>query len=366
MYKGRILTLVDWGESHGCCIGGVLLGLPPGIPVDVDKVNRELARRRPGGRLASPRREEDRVEILSGVYRGYTTGAPLAFIIANKDVKSKFYEEVVKYKPRPGHSDAPARLYSQGFYDYRGGGHYSGRLTAVTVAAGALVEPILDVAGVETTAYLASLGGVECRVDGWVPREKVYSSTLYCPDPEASQAMEEELEDVRRRGDSLGGSVEALARGAPTGLGSPVYRIDGALAQAVMAVPGVRGVEVGAGARLASMRGSESNDPIRVREGQIVSDGPMMGGLLGGHAAGVIRLRATLKPTSTIGVEQDTVEWRSLEEARIRGWGRHDPAIAVRAVPVVEAVVRIVLADYLLEWTGRMMHYYRLERGQNK
>ncbi len=366
MYKGRILTLVDWGESHGCCIGGVLIGLPPGIPVDVDRVNSELAKRRPGGRLTSPRQEEDRLEILSGVYRGYTTGAPLAFIIANRDVKGRFYEEVVKYKPRPGHSDAPARLYSQGFYDYRGGGHYSGRLTAVTVAAGALLEPILESIGVETTAYLASLGGIPCRVDDWIPRGEVYRSTLYCPDPEASRAMAEALEKARRAGDSLGGAVEARARGVPTGLGNPVHRIDGALAQAVMSIPGVRGVEVGAGVRLASMQGSESNDPVRVREGQVVSDGPMMGGLLGGHVAGVVRVRATLKPTSTIGIEQDTVEWRSLEEARIRGWGRHDPAIAIRAVPVVESVLRIVLADYLLEWTGRMMHYYRLERGQNK
>lgn len=363
MYQGRVLTLIDWGESHGCCVGGVLVGVPPGMSVDVESVNRELARRRPGSRHTSPRREEDKVEILSGVYKGYTTGSPIAFMIQNRDVKSRFYDEVVKYKPRPGHSDAPARLYSQGFYDYRGGGHYSGRLTAVRVAAAAILSPILEEAGVETTAYLKRLGGIECNVEGWVPRDRVYQSPLYCPDEESATGMKNALEGARRQGDSLGGVVQAMARGLPTGLGDPVYRVDSAIAGALMSIPGVRSVEIGSGALLGQMRGSHANDPIRIINGTVASDGESMGGLLGGHVAGQILVRATLKPTSTIAREQETIDWRSLTSTSIRGWGRHDPAIALRAVPVVEAALRIVLADYLLSWTGRMMHYYRLERG---
>ncbi len=363
MYRGRVLTLIGWGESHGCCVGGVLVGVPPGLSVDVDKINLELERRRPGGRLASPRRESDRVEILSGVYKGYTTGAPLAFMIRNRDVKSRFYEEVVRYKPRPGHSDAPARIYSEGFYDYRGAGFYSGRLTAVVVAAASILREVLDRVGVQVVAYLAELGGVECRVDGWVDREAVYSCDTRCPDKGSSEEMIRVLDDARRSGDSIGGVIRVLARGVPVGLGDPVYRLDSMLASQLMAIPGVKGVEIGLGFELSRMRGSSSNDPIILSGGAVGSSGERGGGLLGGHASGPITVRVAVKPTSTIGLEQDTVEWRSLSKSSIRGWGRHDPAIAIRAVPVAESVVSLVLADYILSWAGRMLHYYTLEHG---
>ncbi|MEB3774939.1 MAG: chorismate synthase [Desulfurococcales archaeon] len=359
--QGRLLTLVPWGESHGCCIGGVLVGAPPGLQVDLDMVNRELSLRRPGRRLTTPRREEDRVEILSGVYKGYTTGAPISFMIRNRDVDSSFYHETVRYKPRPGHSDLTARLYSEGFYDYRGGGFYSGRLTAVYVAAAALLRPLLDMYRVETRAYLAELGGVECRAAP-VAREEAYTHTIYCPDEDSRRRMEDRLKEAIREGDSLGGIVEVLIDGLPQGLGDPWYRLDATLAQAILTIPAVKGVEFGHGFRLARMRGSEANEVYGINEGRITLERGTSGGLLGGHAAGQLRIRAVVKPTSTIRREQKTINWRSLEEDTITGRGRHDPAIALRAVPVVEAAASIIIADHLLAWTGRRaIHYHRLE-----
>ncbi len=363
-----------FGESHGCCVGFVLEGVPPGVPISAGEIDRELALRRPGKRLTSPRREEDRVEILSGVYMGYTTGAPLAAIIRNRDVDSRFYEEVVRHKPRPGHADLAARLWSMGFHDYRGGGVFSGRLTAALVAAGVVAKKVAGMHGVGFYAYLRRLGGAECpeplledveSIGGMLARRN--SSPVFCHDEEASRAMEEKLEEAMKRGDSLGGIVEVWALGVPPGLGSPpLDTLDGDLARAFFAIPGVRGVEFGLGMRAGDAWGSGATDDIVLAgDGSPVLVPGHGGGVLGGLSAGSpIVARVAFKPTSTIRAEKRTIDWRRLEETTITGYGRHDPAIAVRAVPVVEAAAALVVADHLLAWLGwRLEHYHRLERG---
>lgn len=372
-----MLRLTIFGESHGCCIGAVLEGVPPGIPVSSEEIDRELALRRPGRRFTTPRREEDRVEILSGVYMGHTTGAPLAMIIRNRDVDSSFYEQVVRHRPRPGHADLTARLRSMGFNDYRGGGPFSGRLTAAVVAAGAVAKKIAGLHGVEFYAYLRGLGHAECPE----PRELMERgsealeelrrernrSPFFCHDPDASKRMEEALVEAVKAGDSLGGLVEVWILGTPPGLGEPPFdTLDGDLAKAFFAIPGARGFEIGLGMKAARMRGSEATDELTLGPGGEPLPTPgHSGGVLGGLSAGApIVARVAFKPTSTIRRPLRTIDWRGLDEAVITGRGRHDPAIAVRAVPVVEAMAALVVADHLLRWLPwRLEHYHRLERG---
>ena len=370
---GLLLRVSLWGESHGCCVGVLVEGLPPGLRVDMGFIERELARRRPGKRYTTQRREPDRVEILSGVYMSYTTGAPVLMLIRNRDVDSSFYEEVVRFHPRPGHADLPARLRAMGFEDYRGGGPFSGRLTAGLVAAGALAKLVLREHGVYVYGYLARLGSVSCRVEAPRSPEELRrleeardSAPLPCPVGEAAEAMEEELRRRVAEGGSVGGAAEVLVIGAPPGLGEPLGdSLDGDIARALFAVPGVKAVEFGSGAELAGMTGREAMDRIVADEAGIRVEPGHGGGVLGGLSTGsVIRVRAVFKPTSTIPYEMETIDWRSLEPARIRGGGRHDPAIAVRGVAAAEAAVAIAVADHLLRWLPyRVGHYHRLERG---
>ncbi|BES81194.1 chorismate synthase [Pyrodictium abyssi] len=375
MPLGTVLRLTIFGESHGCCIGAVLEGVPPGVPVSPEEIDRELELRRPGRRLTTPRREEDRVEILSGVHMGYTTGAPLAMLIRNRDVDSSFYEQVVRYRPRPGHADLTARLRSMGFNDYRGGGPFSGRLTAALVAAGTVAKKIAGMHGIQFYAYLRALGPAECPEPRGLAggeqlqrlREERNKSPVFCHDEAASREMEQALIEAMKKGDSLGGLVELWILGAPPGLGEPPFdTLDGDLAKAFFAIPGVKGVEFGTGMAVARMRGSEATDDLVLGPDAAPTPVPGHGGgILGGIAAGApIVARVAFKPTSTIRLPKKTIDWRGLEEAEITGRGRHDPAIAVRAVPVVEAAAALVVADHLLRWLPwRLEHYHRLERG---
>jgi len=368
---GKLLRLTLFGESHGCCVGFVLEGVPPGIAISVEEINEELALRRPGRVLTSPRREEDQVELLSGVYMGYTTGAPIAGIIRNRDVDSSFYEEVVRHRPRPGHSDLAARLRYMGFNDYRGGGMFSGRLTAALVAAGAVAKKIAGRHGLGFYAYLRRLGPATCPEPRSAEelerlREERNRSPVFCHDEEASEEMRKALIAALREGDSLGGVVEVWITGAPPGLGEPpLDPLDADLAKAFFAIPGVRGVELGIGMRAGEKRGSEATDNIVLStEGAPVPVPGYSGGVLGGLSTGApIVMRAAFKPTSTIRKPLRTIDWRGLEEATITGRGRHDPAIAIRAVPVVEAVTALVTTDHLLRWLPyRLEHYHWLER----
>jgi len=372
---GVLFRVHLWGESHGCCVGALLEGVPPGLRLDPGFIDRELERRRPGRRYTTPRREPDRVEILSGVYMGYTTGAPIMLLIRNRDVDSSFYEETVRWRPRPGHADLPARLRAMGFEDYRGGGPFSGRLTAGLVAAGAVAKLLLRWYGVEVYAYLRRLAGAECRAPrpGSVGeleelRERRDRSPVFCPDEGSTREMEEALRAAVARGGSAGGVVEVLALGVPPGLGEPLGdSLDGDLARAFLAIPGVKAVEFGSGTGLPEMTGMEAADRVVVDrgEGSIRLEPGHGGGVLGGLSTGSpIVARIHLKPTSTIPGPLATVDWRGLQETELRGRGRHDPAIAIRAVPVAEAAAAIVLADHLLRWLPhRVGHYLRLERG---
>lgn len=365
---GRLFRVTLFGESHGPLVGVVVEGVPPGLKVSLDELNEELERRRPGGKFVSPRHEPDRAEIVSGVYRGYTTGAPITIVVYNHDVDNSFYEKIVRFKPRPGHADFGARLHSMGFEDYRGGGFHSGRITAGLVAAGYLARKVLKTLGVSVAGLLRVMGGIECKYNELpINRDKVYASPVRCPDPQSSKRMIELLEEVVRSGDSVGGIIEVHGYGVPKGLGEPHSdSLDASLAYAMFMIPGIKGIEIGLGFKLAYMRGSEVEDSILISRGSVSGvggGGPIWGGY---SVSDTIVVRVAVRPTATIRKPKKTINWRTLEEDEIVGGGRHDPAIAVRAVPVVESVLAIVLADHILSWLGwRMAHYYNLERGHN-
>jgi len=351
---GSMFRVMLFGESHGPGVGVLIYGCPPGVEIDEDYINRELARRRPGGRYVSPRKEEDRVKILSGVFKGYTTGAPIALFIENRDVVSKFYEKI-KNTPRPGHADYVARVKYMGYNDYRGGGIFSGRRTAGLVAAGAVAKRFLSRYNINVYSYVVRIGPIAARVE---PRDSedfkamIESSPVRCPDPHAARLMQEYIDDVRRRGDSVGGIVETIVYNVPVGLGEPPHEgLDSELAKAVLSIPGVKGVEFGAGFKLGSMHGSEANDEWIIEDGVVKTRTNNAGGIIGGISTGMpIVFRTVFKPTSTIRLPQRTVNLETMEETSIIGAGRHDPCIAIRGSVVVEAVTYIVLADQMLRW----------------
>ncbi len=354
MGLGRVFRVSIFGESHGVGVGALVEGVPPGIPLDEGYIQSELDRRRPGGRLATPRREEDRVEVLSGLFRGFTTGAPIALFIRNRDVDSSFYERI-RFTPRPGHADYPAWERYLGYQDYRGGGIFSGRRTAALVAAGAVARRILEYSwGVFIAGLVKEIGGVKCDAEvepspGF--RDRVYSSPVRCPEPRSEKLMIEAVERAREEGDSLGSIVEVVAFNVPPGLGDPpLDGVDSDLAKAVMSIPAAKGFELGEGFRLARMRGSEAVDPlVPGAEGRPVFASNKHGGILGGLTTGApIVVRVAFKPPSTIRKPVKTVDLRTLKEVELVGGGRHDPVIGTRALPVVESVVAIVLADHAL------------------
>ena len=353
---GRLFRVSIFGESHGAGVGALVDGMPPGIRVSEDYINSELARRRPGGRLASPRREEDKVSILSGIFKGYTTGAPIALFIANRDVDSSFYERI-KDTPRPGHADYVARVKYYGYNDYRGGGIFSGRRTAALVAAGALAKRLLEEHGIRVYSYVVKIGGVEARVeprDSGEFRRLIDESPVKCPDHEASKTMEEVILKARASGDSIGSVVETVVFNVPIGLGEPpLDTLDSDIAKAALSIPAAKGIEFGAGFRLAEMTGSESNDELGIVGGRVTYLSNNSGGIVGGVSNGMpIVFRVVFKPPSTIRREQRTVDLSRMEEVVIRGGGRHDPVIGPRAAPVLEAVTAIVIADHLLRWSS--------------
>ena len=365
---GRIFRVGIFGESHGKGVGALIEGMPPGIPVTEEDINRELARRRPGGRLASPRKEEDKVTILSGVFQGYTTGAPIALFIHNKDVDSSFYERI-KHTPRPGHADYVAFIKYYGYNDYRGGGIFSGRRTAALVAAGALAKKLLETRGIRVYSYVVNIGGVSAKVeprDSEEFRRMIDESPLKCPDPEASKLMEKVVVDNRASGDSVGSIVETVAFNVPIGLGEPpLDPLDADIAKAVLSLPAAKGIEFGAGFKLAEMKGSESNDELGIVDGEIRYLSNNAGGITGGISNGMpIVFRVVFKPPSTIRKEQRTVDITQMKPVTIKGGGRHDPVIGPRAAPVVEATTSIVLADHLLRWLSwKGLGLKRRERG---
>ncbi len=337
---GRIFCVTTWGESHGAALGAVIEGCPPGISLAEPDIQKDLDRRRPGGKLTSPRREADRVEILSGVFEGLTTGTPISLIIFNKDVKSKDYADIARLY-RPGHAD---RTYEQkyGIRDWRGGGRSSARETAARVAAGAVARKFLEERRITVKACTVALGGVRAAAFDW---DEIDRNSLYCPDAESARRMEERLREVKEAGDSLGGIVEVRARGCPPGLGEPVFdKLDARLAGALMSIGAVKGVEIGEGFNASELLGSQNNDAL-TPEGYASN---RAGGILGGISSGMdIVARVAVKPIPSISKPQQTVTATG-EPATIEIKGRHDISAIPRIVPVCEAMVLLVLADFML------------------
>ena len=338
---GVLFRVTTWGESHGPATGAVIDGCPPRIGLSAADIQGELDRRRPGVLpSASPRREADRVEILSGVFEGKTTGTPISLMIRNSDAEGDAYEGL-RDLFRPGHGDIAYQA-KYGIRDHRGGGRASGRETAGRVAAGAVARRIIGLAGITVSAWTAELGGIIARNLSPAAAE---ASPLLCPDPEAEEKMRERLQEARAAGDTLGGIVGIVVRGCPAGLGEPVFgKMDAALAGALMGIGTVKGVEIGAGFAAARMTGNTCNDPIGP-EGFRTNHA---GGILAGITSGAeIVLRVACKPIPSITRPQETVDVHG-NPAIVTVGGRHDVSVIPRIIPVCEAMVCIVLADHLL------------------
>ncbi|MEA2046240.1 MAG: chorismate synthase [Euryarchaeota archaeon] len=358
---GALFRVTTWGESHGRAVGAVVDGCPAGLPLTEKDVQRELDRRRPGqSEISTARQEDDRVEILSGVFEKRTTGTPISMLIWNKDAQPGAYE-TLRHRPRPGHADY-TYIARYGIRDHRGGGRSSGRETTGRVAAGAVAKNFLTREEVEVLGYVIELGGVKASVtadDLARLGELTESNPVRCPDLEAAGKMISALEDARRGGDSLGGVVEIVARGVPPGLGDPVFdKLDADLAKALMSIGAVKAVEIGAGVESARMRGSEMNDSLVKGAEGIEFETNNAGGILGGISTGAdLVCRIAVKPTPSISRPQRTVDLSTGEPVEIEIKGRHDPSIPPRIVPVAEAMVALVLADHLLRLrAARIQH----------
>lgn len=350
---GIIFKITTWGESHGKAIGVVIDGCPSGLQISDDDINAELSLRAPGkNTYTTPRQEADRAEILSGVFEGRTTGAPIAILIPNKDADSSKYEPI-KNILRPGHANF-TYLEKYGIFDYRGGGRASARETASRVAAGAVAKKFLSHHGISMTAYLKQVGKISSGYEIGEPhafRKAVYQSPVYCPDEAAAAKMMGAINKAKEDGDSLGGIVEVVASSLPIGLGDPVYeKLEANLAKAMMSLPATKGFEIGSGFASVTMRGSEHNDLFQTDAKGIHTQTNYAGGTLGGISTGMpLVCRIAFKPTSSIKKEMDSVT-TSGESAQFQlpEGSRHDPCVAIRAVPVVEAMAALVLADALL------------------
>jgi len=348
---GRLFTLTSFGESHGGCVGVVIGGCPAGLSVSEADIEREAAKRWPGQDAGSTgRKEQDKVEILSGIFNGVTTGAPICLLTWNKDVDSGAYRKNI-FLPRPGHADYTAFVKYGGFNDFRGGGRFSGRITATFVMGGAIAKKLLGLSGIEVLAHTVEIGGIKAQPKEFDEIKKsVEKNPLRCADLEAAEAMAVLIEKVKEEGDSLGGIIEGIARNVLVGLGEPVFdNLDGDLAKALLAIPAVKGVEFGAGFSVAGKRGSENNDPFTIKDGKIVTVTNNAGGILGGISNGMpVVVRVAVKPTASIAKEQQTVDMKNMENSSISVRGRHDVCIVPRAVVVVEAMMAVVLCDFAM------------------
>ncbi|MBS0652194.1 MAG: chorismate synthase [Verrucomicrobia bacterium] len=352
---GTLFRITTWGESHGKAIGVVIDGCPAGLPLSDDEINAELALRQPGRTAyVTPRGEKDIAEICSGVFEGKTTGAPISIIIFNKDADSSKYEPI-KDLLRPGHANF-TYLEKYGIFDYRGGGRSSARETACRVAAGAVAKKLLATLGIQVVAFIKEIGGIAIQEppfnDPAGLQAAVRKSPVFCPDEAATEKIIRAIEQVKEEGDSLGGVIEAVGFNLPAGLGDPVYeKLEGNLAKAMLSIPATKGFEIGSGFQAARMKGSEHNDQFIVNaEGKITKASNLAGGTLGGISTGMpLIVRVPFKPTSSIMKPQKTVSTQGEEkEFKIPEGSRHDPCVTIRAVPIVEAMMAIVLADSLL------------------
>lgn len=345
---GRLFTIMCFGESHGRCVGIIVDGCPAGLPVTEEDIQREVDKRRPGvSMIATERAEEDRVEILSGIFNGRTTGAPICLLVWNKDVDSSEYEKM-RFLPRPGHADYTAFMKYGGFNDFRGGGRFSGRITAAFVMAGAIAKKLLSLISIQVLAHTIEIGGIKAEPKELEEiKENIGKNQLKCADLKAAEEMVRAIEKAKEDDDSLGGIVEGIALNVPVGLGEPVFdTLDGELAKALFAIPAVKGVEFGSGFSAARKRGSENNDPFTIRNDKVVTLTNNAGGILGGISNGMpLVVRVVVKPTSSIAKSQETVNMKNMESASLAVKGRHDVCIVPRAVVVVESMIAVTLCD---------------------
>ena len=338
---GKVFRVTTWGESHGPALGAVIDGCPPGMELDASDIQKDLDKRRPGkGGGESPRKEADQVDILSGTFEGLTTGTPISLIIYNKDAQSRAYDHLQNVF-RPGHGDL-TYLKKYGIRDHRGGGRASARETVARVAAGAVARKILAENDISVIAYTVAMGEIATARRNM---KDIVKNRLFCPDLEAAADMEALIDTVRKKGDSLGGIVEIRATGCPVGLGEPVFdKLDAALAQALMSIGAVKGVEIGAGFKAATLLGSENNDALTLKGFRTNNAGGILAGISNGDT---MLARVAVKPIPSISQEQDTLNL-DFEPVKIKVGGRHDISAIPRIVPVCEAMVCLTLADHLL------------------
>lgn len=352
---GKILKVQVFGQSHGKAVGVVIDGLPAGFVIDEEDLKTFMARRSPGRNAwSSSRKEADEAIFLSGVIDGTTTGAPLCAIIENRDSRPSDYKDI-KDKPRPGHADYTAHVKWKGLADLRGGGHFSGRLTAPLCIAGGIARQILFGRGILVGAHLASVGPIKDKAFPLHPSADLFQSVagkdFPVLDDEAGEEMKRLILEAAGDEDSVGGTIECAAIGLPAGIGSPMFQgVENRLAQALFGIPGIKGLEFGSGFAGSETRGSENNDPFAMDSGKITALTNHAGGILGGITTGMpLVLKAALKPTPSLSRVQQTVSLSRGTGAKVKTAGRHDPCIALRAVPVVEAVTALVLLDLILE-----------------
>ena len=351
---GTSVSVTLFGESHGPEIGAVIDGLAPGLPVDESFIASQLSLRRPAGKISTARQEADAFRIVSGVFEGRTTGTPLALLIPNADTRSGDYE---RGPVRPGHADYTAYIKYHGFEDYRGGGHFSGRITAALVAAGAIVIPALKAKGVLIGTHIARCAGIDDAPFGDNPStdlEKLNALPFAVLDEDCGIRMRAAIEEAAARGDSVGGVLETAVTGLPAGVGEPWFdTVESVLSHALFSVPAVKGVAFGDGFALADMTGSEANDPFRMQNGRPVTETNRNGGINGGITNGMpLVFRCAVKPTPSISLEQRTVNPLTGEETSLQISGRHDPAIVHRARVVVDSVTALALCDLLAQRYG--------------
>ena len=341
-----------FGESHGPAIGVTLTGVPAGLELDWAAIEKDMARRAPGkSPLATARKEADQVQVLSGVFEGKTTGSPLCAMIANTDTRSADYSKT-RDLARPGHADYPAHVRYQGFNDYRGGGHFSGRLTAPLVFAGSIAKQILAQRGITVGAHISSIYGVNDEaLEDWDTLKGVADKDFPVLDDEKGQEMQEAILEAKEEQDSVGGSIECGVFGLPAGYGSPDFgeNAEGIFSQYLFAVPAVKAVAFGAGTAFSLMRGSEANDPLYVDEhGNVGAEQNCAGGINGGITNGMpLVFEVTMRPTPSIARTQFTIDMNRMEHAELELQGRHDPCVVPRAVPVIEAAAALAACQLL-------------------
>lgn len=353
---GQLFRIATFGESHGGAVGVVVDGCPPGLEISEADIQKDLDRRKPGqSSITSPRKEEDIISILSGVFEGKTTGAPIAMMARNKDQRPEDYE-IMKALFRPSHADFTYNA-KYGRRDFRGSGRASARETLARVAAGAIAKKYLaEKLGLEFLAFVEQAGDIKATISNdEVTAEKIEANIVRCPDPESAEKMIALIDSVRREKDSVGGVIRGIIRNAPAGLGEPVFdKLHADLAKAMISINAVKGFEIGSGFRGVNMRGSEHNDPFINRDGKIRTASNYSGGVQGGISNGEdIVFRVAFKPVSTIGIEQKTVDTTG-QSVTLTASGRHDPCVLPRAAPIVEAMAALVIMDHYLRFRGQV------------